>query len=182
MIPDIWVTSDQHFGHANVLEFLDSNGRRIRPEFSSVEEMDEFMVDSWNSAVGPSDLVYCLGDIRFGSRPSACLDRLAGRKRLILGNHDLGKDQQLQRVFQKIMLWRMFPELECVLTHVPLVIPEFAKYRFNVHGHVHQNRGPSPFHINACVEVTNYRPVLLEQLIARRLDRLAELEELQNRT
>ena len=38
---NIFVISDTHFGHANILKFTDSTtGLPIRPQFSTVEEMD----------------------------------------------------------------------------------------------------------------------------------------------
>lgn len=79
--------SDTHFGHEAALGFCE------RP-FSSVTEMDDAMVDAWNSAVKPSDLVYHLGDFAFGgaSHAKSIFQRLNGRKVLILGNHDVDRD------------------------------------------------------------------------------------------
>ena len=45
---DIWVTSDTHFGHANILHFEDEDGQLVRPDFSSVDDMNQTMVDRWN--------------------------------------------------------------------------------------------------------------------------------------
>lgn len=75
--------SDTHFGHENII------GHCNRP-FSSVAEMDAYLIDQWNSVVGPDDLVYHLGDF---SVPDAAyarriFDQLNGRKILVLGNHD----------------------------------------------------------------------------------------------
>ena len=52
-------TSDHHFGHAKIIEYCK------RP-FSSVEEMNQVMIDRWNEVVGPDDHVYHLGDFAFG--------------------------------------------------------------------------------------------------------------------
>jgi calcineurin-like phosphoesterase family protein len=57
----IWFTSDQHFWHANVIEYCN------RP-FSNVDEMDEALISSWNKSVMPDDLVYHLGDFTLGNR------------------------------------------------------------------------------------------------------------------
>ena len=54
---DIWVISDTHFGHNNMLKFKDKNGDPIRPNFSSTEEMDEHMIERWNSVVKDGDIV-----------------------------------------------------------------------------------------------------------------------------
>lgn len=78
-----YFTSDLHFGHKNIIKYED------RP-FSSVEEMDEFLIYKWNSKVGKNDEVYILGDFGFvsGTRANELLDRLNGKKFLIKGNHD----------------------------------------------------------------------------------------------
>lgn len=75
--------ADQHFGHQNIIKFDN------RP-FTSVEEMNETMIERWNARVKPEDTVCVLGDM-FWCLPKDALPmlrRLKGRKRLILGNHD----------------------------------------------------------------------------------------------
>lgn len=139
--------------------------------------MDETLVDNWNSLVNDEDIVYHLGDVYMGNRDGyvqTLLSRLKGRKRLILGNHDNGKDQILQKAFQKISVWRMFTEFGLLLTHVP--IHESALFRgktgrepepkklLNIHGHIHTNRSPSKDHRCVCVEQTNYTPINIEEL------------------
>jgi calcineurin-like phosphoesterase family protein len=162
---NIFIISDTHFGHANILKFTDSTtGERIRPQFASVEEMDEHMVERWNSVVGDSDIVYHLGDVYF-EHGHRVLPRLKGRKRLILGNHDNGKSEYIQKYFQKVLMWRMFPEFNCVLTHVPIHESGMYKVQYNMHGHIHQNASPTERHINCSVEVQNYTPRLIQDLI-----------------
>lgn len=165
LLRNIFVVSDTHFGHANILKFTDSTtGERIRPQFSSVEEMDEHMVERWNSVVKDEDIVYHLGDVYF-EHGHKVLSRLKGRKRLILGNHDNGKSSHLQANFQKILMWRMFPEHNCVLTHVPIHESGMYKVRYNLHGHIHQNPSPGEQWINCSVEVQDYTPRAIEELV-----------------
>jgi len=164
MSRNIFIVSDTHFGHANFLKFLTEDGQQIR-KFSSVEEMDELMVENWNKQVRDEDIVYHLGDVYFGNGHQH-LPRLRGRKRLIAGNHDNLKSEYLQKHFQKIMLWRMFPEYNCVLTHVPLHQSNLYKVDYNVHGHIHQQKSPSEQYINACVEWHNYTPKPIEEIFA----------------
>lgn len=167
MARDIWVISDTHFGHDNIIKYCE------RP-FQDSKEMDERIVQNWNSVVKDGDIVYHLGDVYFGERGRSVLlsERLKGRKRLILGNHDSGKDQTLHRYFQKIEVWRMFPEFGLLLTHVP--VHESSLERFdegalsskllNIHGHIHNKEAPSHNHQNVSVEMTNYTPVNIEDL------------------
>lgn len=164
---NIFVISDTHFGHVNILSFTNADGSRVR-EFDSVDEMNERMVENWNAVVNDQDIVYHLGDVYFGQGHSV-LHRLKGRKRLLLGNHDDGKDERLHKVFQKIELWRMFPEFNCLLTHVPVHESALYKVQYNLHGHVHtgSHRGliEDPRYINCCVEVRDYKPVALEEIM-----------------
>lgn len=174
---NIFFTSDTHFGHANFLNFRDGTGALIRP-FASVEEMDELMVQRWNEVVRDGDRVYHLGDVGFGSGVlGRIMPRLKGSKRLILGNHDDIRGQDLLGYFKKVTLWRLFKEEGFVCTHIPLPLTELRKASFNVHGHIHEKPSPTIRHINICVEQTDYYPVALEVLkneIALRRDRLGE--------
>lgn len=159
----IFVISDTHFGHSNFLNFENTDGTKIRP-FASVEEMDQLMLDNWNRVVTDSDIVYHLGDVYFNGR-HGILNALKGKKRLLLGNHDNGKDQNLHSIFQKIELWRLFKEWNCLLTHVPIHESGLLKVEYNVHGHIHQNESPTQKHINVSVEKINYTPIPLEVLM-----------------
>lgn len=158
----IYVISDTHFGHENILKF--KSGDSYLRQFDSIDEMDDCMVTNWNETVDDQDIVYHLGDVYFGGGHRV-LPYLKGRKRLILGNHDNAKSEYIRKHFQKVMVWRMFPELDVVLTHIPIIIPEKAKYSWNVHGHIHDRESPTDRHINVSVENTFYKPVELEGLV-----------------
>ncbi len=79
--------ADTHFGHEAII------GLCKRP-FNSVREIDDYLVDAWNSTVKQTDIVYHLGDFSFGGAAHAkqIFRRLNGRKILILGNHDIDRD------------------------------------------------------------------------------------------
>lgn len=172
---NIFFISDTHFNHANILKFKDENENLIRPFFSDVSHMNEIMINNWNSVVKPSDKIYHLGDLSLGnfSGLDLILPRLNGKKRLILGNHDLFDMKHYIKYFDKIGSWRQFLDFKkpFVCTHYPLH-PGSFEYRglvWNVHGHIHQNivkNGPAPDKrfINVCVEHINYTPVALEDL------------------
>jgi calcineurin-like phosphoesterase family protein len=175
MSRNIWVISDTHFNHSNILTFEDSVGKAVR-SFDSVEEMNETMIERWNSVVKKGDKVYHLGDVLFGHNKldwlNANMPRLAGQKRLIFGNHDEPANFVGKGHFGKTALWRMFPEFQILLTHVPVHVSTLREHRFegkpmlNVHGHIHQNKSPDgPYHC-VCVEHTNYTPVNIEDLAA----------------
>lgn len=162
MARNIWVISDTHFGHENIIKYCD------RP-FKSVYQMNQTMIENWCRVVNPEDIVYHLGDVYMGADGKdvhEILRRLPGRKRLILGNHDDGKSAVIQNNFQKVVVWRMFREFGLLLSHVPVhegtLNPE--KCPRNVHGHIHNNVINDKRYVNVSVEQTNYTPVNIEDL------------------
>lgn len=170
---DIWIISDTHFGHENILNFTDKNGEKFR-KFHDVHHMNEHMIDQWNKMVKPQDKVYHLGDVYFGSREKAeeILKRLNGKKRLIVGNHDVVYGNNiLHKYFQKIYMWRKWGDFGLLLTHVPVHESTLGESRFsgrqfiNVHGHIHQNKSPEGPYKCVCVEHTDYMPVHIESLV-----------------
>lgn len=158
----IFITSDTHFSHGKIIEYCD------RP-YKDYEEMDEALIENWNKVVRPQDKVYHLGDVYFPKyssreRSENIFKRLNGTKRLILGNHDNGKDQLLQKYFKEIYMWRFLKDVGLLLTHVPVHPNSLSdKLTYNVHGHIHNNVGAyGPRYKNACVEVNNYTPQPIE--------------------
>jgi calcineurin-like phosphoesterase family protein len=171
MSRDIFVISDTHFGHENILGFKLEDGSAVRT-FHDVHHMNETMVENWNKTVSDSDIVYHLGDVYFG-KGYEVLPRLKGRKRLVVGNHDNPKSEHLLNYFQKIMLWREFAEFNCLMTHVPVHESALYKRKYNLHGHVHNggHRGllQDERYINCCVEVNDYRPRAIEDIMKGKL-------------
>ena len=76
--------ADCHFYHRRLNTEMDKRG------FASVEEMNDHMIRRWNSKVTKNDTVYILGDLSLagGFQTSGILERLNGKKHLIIGNHD----------------------------------------------------------------------------------------------
>ena len=75
-------TSDQHFGHANIIAY---SGRPFR----DVAHMTEELVARHNAVVTDADDVWHLGDFSLDERLVArVLSRLRGRHHLVAGNHD----------------------------------------------------------------------------------------------
>lgn len=168
---NIWFTSDTHFFHENILKFVDHTGVRIRPGYSSAEEMNRDMVERWNAVIKPQDKVWHLGDVAFKTVEKAdeldlLLGMLNGHKRMIVGNHDNLKSMVLQRHFEKIELWKGFKTEGFTCSHIPLRLDSLRDGTVNVHGHIHQNLMSEPGYINVCVETRNYTPVHMDQLIA----------------
>lgn len=89
--------SDTHFSHKKIIEYC------ARP-FSSVEEMNEKLIENYNQFVGEKDVVLWLGDCFFCSQTRAkeILSRLNGKKHLIVGNHDFDCMKMTQIGFELV--------------------------------------------------------------------------------
>jgi calcineurin-like phosphoesterase family protein len=170
---DFWFISDTHFFHENTFaKFKRDDGTPLRP-FLSVSEMNETMISRWLERVKPGDHVYHLGDVtmKYGDDFRLLMDRLPGRKRLYLGNHDRLKGTNLAKFFQKVDLWRLFKDHGFMISHLPIHPGSFRKAQFNVHGHLHYNKvidenGKEDLrYINVSVEHTNFAPVHLDAIL-----------------
>ncbi len=170
---DVFLVSDTHFGHPNIVKFA-ANGVRIRP-FDTHEQHDEALVENWNAIVKPNDKVYHLGDVSISRKSLALLEKLHGEKILIRGNHDIFKLEDYAKHFKDI---RSFHVLNgCVLTHAPLHTSCLEKFGCNIHGHTHANHVKriadigglenDPSYLNVCVEHTNFSPLPLDEVFAR---------------
>lgn len=171
-MPAVYVISDSHFGHANILTFRRENGSLLR-SFSSCEEMDEHMVSCWNAVVRPQDHIYHLGDFAVKSAGLGIAKRLNGHKRLVRGNHDIfPTSKYIEAGFKEIYGVRVFEDL--VLTHIPLH-PESLKPKWtNVHGHLHNNFSDEHWtphlgarYFNVSTEIVAFTPITLEQIRER---------------
>ena len=131
MMSETWFTSDHHFGHKNILQYE----KDYRP-FETIEEMNEKLIETWNKTINPKDFVFHLGDFCFGRINIDIAGRLHGRKRLIMGNHDIYPSSLYIRHFEN--LYGAFHWKRCILTHVPIHTNHLAERFFlNIHGHLH---------------------------------------------
>lgn len=80
---NIFFTADHHFNHKRIIEYSS------RP-FKDVDEMNEVLIQKWNSKVKAEDTVYHLGDFALGHIEDQLrvLKRLNGNINFILGSHD----------------------------------------------------------------------------------------------
>ena len=80
-----YLIADTHFGHSNIIEYEN------RP-FSSIQEMDEYLIKLWNSIVKNDDLVYVLGDFTLSRRMNAIKDLTRQIHICNFGTHPLTND------------------------------------------------------------------------------------------
>lgn len=176
---DIYVTSDTHFGHINILKYEDRN---LYMNVNTIEEHDAKLIENWNSIVTNKDLVIILGDFSFykAVQTMNILDQLNGDKLLIEGNHDCIYLEN--KIFDKMKFVGIYDYLEIsykkqkiCLMHYPIMDFKHMHKETNpyilIHGHIHKMFCNLPKHaFNAGVDVNNYYPVKLEKAIEKALD------------
>jgi calcineurin-like phosphoesterase family protein len=162
----IFFTSDTHFGHGGAL------GLYRRP-FASVPEMNAAIVERWNATVGPDDVVWHLGDFAIRQKPATVaelLGQLRGHKHLLTGNNDPPDTVALDD-------WESVqPYAELTLDGVSLVLCHYpfrswrgmGKGSVNLHGHCHGRLKPQPRQFDCGVDVWDFRPVTLNEILGCR--------------
>jgi len=164
----VFFISDFHLGHRTILNHT-KNTQQALPDAdiyrggTTLEEHDEWVIQQCLS-VNPTKrtLWWLLGDIAMETDRLALLDRLPGRKFLILGNHDkfqtrtyLKFVEQIYGGVKKYNLW---------LTHFPLH-PAELRGKGNIHGHCHKEQINNPKYLNVSIEwIHNHRPISLEEV------------------
>jgi len=138
----IWLTADTHFGHANIIKY--ENRPFQNPDYlnnASTELMDSEIIKRWNNVVAKDDKVFHLGDVGFHGKEqmTEILSRLNGRKTLIMGNHDKGRNAQWWRDagFDEVSKYPIIIEDFLVLQHEPPTYFNDATPFYFVYGHVH---------------------------------------------
>lgn len=156
----IWVTSDLHFNHKNIIQLC-------RPQFESIEQHNQTIVDRYNEVVGKDDLVYILGDVGFtpASALSEWVQKLNGRKILLIGNHDKLTDGEYRKMgFIEVVRHPIYFSTRVILSHCPVQEAYNNPYVFNVHGHIHKGSLMLPNYININTELRNFYPVDLKKI------------------
>lgn len=167
----IFFTADTHFYHQNILACC-------RRPFDTVEEMNGELIRRWNERVRPGDSVYHLGDFSLKTNRGTVeglLARLNGNKVLIVGNHD---DSRTRGAYGWISVIRagLQPTVipipvesgdyyEILVSHHPQESWPVGMVHF--HGHRHGGGIPLPGRWDVGVDCWDYRPVTLEEVLAR---------------
>ena len=167
---NVWYTGDQHFWHTNIIKYCD------RP-FKTVEEMNEAMIERWNEVVKEEDIIYHVGDFGLGSydKLKEVFDRLNGRKIIIRGNHDRSRTS-LTKMGWEVHKQPFVLDDTIILTHLPIVDASAAVSTWNdmkvyqmnlpnICGHIHEKWKRKGSSYNAGVDVHDFRPVSLKELL-----------------
>lgn len=171
-----FVYSDPHFYHGNICKFERSPGVKLRP-WDDAEQMTEDMIRWYNEMVNDQDRVYILGDVAFSPADMRrSVGRLKGRKVLVPGNHEPPKMRKYFDLFDDVRGYVV--KKGFIMSHIPIHPGSLSRWKLNIHGHTHANQVPSTNDANedvmdsryfcACVEQTNFRPILLDDILKER--------------
>ena len=161
----IFLIGDMHFMHKNIIKYCN------RP-FANVEEMTESLIKNWNSVVGKSDIVYVVGDFALCGKQKIIEigNRLNGRKRLILGNHDGASIATYHEAgFEFVYNHPIVLDDFYIISHIPMVGISVNAPFANVFAHVHDDPTYKDCSCRSfCVsaERINYTPILFEDIKA----------------
>jgi calcineurin-like phosphoesterase family protein len=133
---NVFLIGDPHLSHDGVCKFLRDDGSKLRPWDNAVE-MDETMIQNWNSVVKQFDKVYVVGDLVMKAKKQiSIMERLNGRKVLIKGNHDIGELKVYLPYFYDIRAFHILDKF--AITHIPIHPNCLGRFRGNIHAHTHQ--------------------------------------------
>lgn len=167
-------TADPHYWHQHVIAYCQ------RP-FASLDEMHNTLIYQCNSLVRPSDTLYMLGDVSFGSatQTETVLARLHGYKILVRGNHDT---QHTDAKWKKLGFCEVLTnhlirigDTPMWLSHFPYAGQQHDHRSFDaqlpddgsvlLHGHVHRAWTHHGRMINVGVDVWDFSPVSEETIL-----------------
>jgi calcineurin-like phosphoesterase family protein len=138
----VWMTSDLHFLHANIINY--SN----RP-FYNVDDMTQAHLRLLQK-VPANELLIFVGDMTMGNYQTGVdlIKSIPARKILVVGNHDMTREglcrfTRERNLFEAVVPFLYWPGLMgrlVFVSHYPAFIPSSYKGELvmNYHGHLHQ--------------------------------------------
>lgn len=174
----IFFTSDQHFGHRNIINY--SN----RP-FEDVDDMNRGLIERHNSVVHKDDIVWHLGDFSLSEKlVPIILPQLNGTHFLVAGNHDachtIHKSKSTAAIrryfeygFKEVHQEAIVEGILCA--HMPYTGDSHKEDRYSnfrpknngewlLHGHIHGLWKTNGKMINVGVDVWDWAPVHIETI------------------
>lgn len=178
-IHNTFVIADTHFGHEN-MHLLRLEAGIGGYSCQTVRQMDEMLIDNWNSVVSPKDEVIVLGDFAWREKDFENLMRiLNGTKTLVIGNHDTRnvRKSPLWKETGDIIRLRLGEEdnspksekVDIYCCHYPLRSWNRTFHgSFHLYGHTHaaDMRDRREFNAGVDVEIDPYKPRSLANVLA----------------
>jgi calcineurin-like phosphoesterase family protein len=189
----LWFTSDTHYDHKNICAATTNwvGAENLTRKFSSLDQMNNELVNSINAKVGQDDILFHLGDWSFNGFENIRKFReriVCKNVHLILGNHDhhieRNKDD-IQSIFSSV---NHYLQLEVkreltsgqmkvgVLGYIRFVLMHYPIASWNgmsdgvihLHGHVHlspQQRVANGKAMDVGVDGNNMEPISMDEVL-----------------
>lgn len=167
----IWFTSDLHFSHDRDFVWQERG-------FNSIQEMNEKIIENFNSVIEPDDILYILGDCMLNDNEAGekYLSQINGKKIFIRGNHDT--DTRVEEIYKKYtdeeIKWAdmiKYKKKSIYLSHYPTIVTNAGEWHnlvLNFYGHTHQKTNFYQDYVNMYhvgVDSHNCYPVLIDDAI-----------------
>ena len=160
-----WLIADTHFFHANIAQYC-----------SRPDGWQDLIIENWNRFIQPGEIVFHLGDLALGKREDteALVPVLNGKLYLMRGNHDRRGKAFFENLGITLVkdpyMYIHSSGQRLIFSHRPIAPLEPGV--LNIHGHIHNNQSPDvgPCHINISIEVREYRPWRLADILKPYLD------------
>lgn len=153
---NVWFVGDGHFGHKNILNF--------RPQFETVKEHDDTIIDALNTVCTKRDKIFFLGDWVFDKSALELIKRIrCPHKHLVLGNHDdYTILPDMLEVFDHISGDIKYKEFW--LSHIPIHSEEL-RGKCNIYAHTHYAKVEDESrYFCTSLEQTGFKPVCLAEI------------------
>lgn len=153
-----YFTADTHFNHEKIIQYC------ARP-FKNIDEMNNTLIDNWNSVVKKGDLVYHIGD--FGWRNfKPILDKLNGQIILIKGSHDYNQELKHKKIVKVERLINMRIDKQPItLCHYCMRKWHLEHYNsWHLFGHSHGKLSPIGKSWDVGVDNNNFFPLSWDQI------------------
>jgi calcineurin-like phosphoesterase family protein len=187
----IWFTSDTHYDHENICAATTKwvGAERLTRKFSSLEQMNDKLVDSINNKVSQDDILFHLGDWSFNGFENIrkFRERINCKNvHLILGNHDHHIErnkENIQSVFSSVsqyldleVKWRPNSYRPVADSYARFVLFHYPIASWNgmgdgvihLHGHVHllnNSRVADGKAMDVGVDGNNMEPISMEEVL-----------------
>ena len=162
MAGSVFICADTHIDHKRICEY--------RPQFKTVKEHNECIMDNLMSKLNKRTKLFILGDAAFTLRGHEMLGKLPGFIHLIAGNHCTERGgcnmRELARIYDRVDAAFSYGtgKNKFWLTHIPIHPMELRGKR-NIHGHMHGKIIPDSNYINVSLEQINYMPLDIEEIL-----------------
>lgn len=154
----IYITSDLHLNHFNIIKYTN------RP-FKTLNEMNDTIINNWNSKISNNDTVYILGDFCF-KNTNDFVNKLNGKDLFLLrGDHDSSSQS-----YNKLKIVDRILTLE--INKYPIVLSHWAfrvwwKSHYNsimLYGHSHGKLEPIGKSHDVGVDNNNFYPWSIDEI------------------